>query len=150
MAENEARRTHKHVRIQDCADRHKTAETCGRQDMRPFVDKLRLSICSSCAGARDHAAEAQAVQTTLTQAGLEERVEFATHACFSSCAEPTALALQSAGRASYVFSGINVVADAGDIAKTCQTYLDSPKGWIEDARPCGRLRMCLRTRIPAL
>ena len=81
---------------------------------------------------------------------MDARVEIADHACFSGCAEPTALALQGQGRASYVFSGLDVVADADDIAATCKTYLDSPKGWIEDARPCGRLRMCLRARIPAL
>ncbi|WP_037310343.1 DUF1636 domain-containing protein [Ruegeria halocynthiae] len=114
------------------------------------MDQIRLLICTSCAGTRDRMAEQLAVNAALTRAGLADRVEVADHSCFSGCAEPTALALQSAGRASYVFSGVNVVADADDIAATCQTYLDSPAGWIEDARPCGRLRMCLRARIPAL
>lgn len=114
------------------------------------MDQIRLLICSSCSGTRDRAAEKQAMQAALSRAGLDDRVALSDHACFSSCAEPAALALQSAGRASYVFSGINVVADADDIAATCRTYLDSPGGWIEDARPCGRLRMCLRARIPAL
>ncbi|CUK06276.1 putative metal-binding protein [Ruegeria denitrificans] len=114
------------------------------------MDPIRLLICSSCAGPRDAEAEKQAVDTALTQAGLNDRVEVTDHACFSGCAKPTALALQAAGRASYVFSGVNVVSDAEDIAATCKAYLDSPAGWIEDARPCGRLRMCLRARIPAL
>ncbi|WP_170572626.1 DUF1636 family protein [Ruegeria atlantica] len=118
--------------------------------MRPRVDRIHLLICSSCSGQRDRAAERQAVGAALSRAGLEDRVEVSDHACFSGCSEPTALALQSAGRASYVFSGVNIVADAEDIAATCNTYLDSPEGWIEDARPCGRLRMCLRARIPAL
>ena len=102
------------------------------------------------ASSRDHAAELQAVQQALKTAGLQDQVTLGDQACFSSCAEPTALALQGQGRASYVFSGVDVVADADDIAATCLTYLSSPKGWIEDARPCGRLRMCLRARIPAL
>ncbi|WP_174822784.1 DUF1636 family protein [Ruegeria lacuscaerulensis] len=114
------------------------------------MDQIRLLICNSCSGTRNREAERQAVQAALIRAGLDDQVTVADHACFSSCTEPTALALQSAGRASYVFSGINVVADANDIAATCKAFLNSPGGWIEDARPCGRLRMCLRARIPAL
>ncbi len=114
------------------------------------MDQMRLLICKSCSGSRDHAAELLAVQQALKTAGLQDQVTLGDQACFSSCAEPTALALQGQGRASYVFSGVDVVADADDIAATCLTYLSSPNGWIEDARPCGRLRMCLRARIPAL
>ncbi|WP_226688257.1 DUF1636 family protein [Ruegeria arenilitoris] len=114
------------------------------------MDPIRLLICSSCAGTRDRVAERQAVDNALVRAGLNGRVVISDHACFSGCAEPTALALQAAGRASYVFSGVDIVTDAEDIVATCKAYLDSPAGWIEDARPCGRLRMCLRARIPAL
>ncbi len=113
------------------------------------MDRIRLLICSSCTGERDRDAERQAVQAALGRAGLAGRVHLAEHACFSSCETPTALSLQGQGMASYVFSGIDVIADADDIAATCRTYLDSPAGWIEDARLCGRLRMCLRARIPA-
>lgn len=95
-------------------------------------------------------AERRAVETALKRIGLADSVQIADHTCFSTCAEPTSVALQSVGGASYVFSGINVVSDAADIAATCQTYLNSPAGWIEDARPCGRLRLCLRARIPAI
>ncbi|MGV6802645.1 MAG: DUF1636 family protein [Ruegeria sp.] len=111
---------------------------------------MRVLICSSCAGDRDGTAERQAVLEALRLAGLDEEVEVAGHACFSGCEEPTVLAVQGRGLASYVFSGVDPVSDAGDIAATCQTILDSPDGWIEDARPCGRLRLCLRSRIPAL
>jgi predicted metal-binding protein len=31
----------------------------------------------------------------------------------------------------------------------CHAYLAAKDGWIEDARPLGRLRHCLRARIPA-
>lgn len=92
----------------------------------------------------------QAVDAALARAELDRHVSVVEHACFSGCSEPVAIALQAEGRGSYVFSGVNVARDADDIAATCRTYLDSPKGWIEDARPCGRLRMCLRARIPAL
>jgi len=46
--------------------------------------------------------------------------------------------------------GIEMARDAEDLVKTCKLYLEAHKGWIKDARPCGRLRHKLRTRIPAL
>ncbi|EEE38219.1 hypothetical protein RKLH11_2060 [Rhodobacteraceae bacterium KLH11] len=114
------------------------------------MDRIRLSICSSCAGERDRDAELRALQRALDQAGLNARVQLDQHACFSSCETPVAIALQGQGLASYIFAGVDVITDAEDIAATCQTYLKSHAGWIEDARPCGRLRMCLRARVPAL
>lgn len=113
------------------------------------VDQIRLSVCSSCAGVRDRGAEQRALRQALDRAGLADRVDLGEHACFSSCDTAIALSLQGPRMASYVFSGIDVGADADDIAATCQVYLDSPAGWIEDARPCGRLRLCLHARIPA-
>ncbi len=41
-------------------------------------------------------------------------------------------------------------ADRSDIVATVRHYLSSPKGWIEDARPCGRLRFCLTGRVPPI
>ncbi len=145
-------RTHILVRsnvTRTCALVGKAAET-GKTKGKLNVAQTRILICNSCSGTRDRDAERQAVARALAEAGLAERIELAEHACFNGCQDPVALALQGAGMASYVFSGVDVVADADDIAATCQTYLDSPTGWIEDARPCGRLRLCLRTRIPAL
>ncbi|MEX0319352.1 MAG: DUF1636 family protein [Ruegeria sp.] len=112
--------------------------------------RIRLLLCSSCTGTRDRGAERQVVTEALAEAGLAGQVELGDHACFSACAGPVSLALQGQGMASYVFSGLDPVADATDIAATCRTYIDAPKGWIEDARPCGRLRECLRARVPAL
>ncbi|WP_171174675.1 DUF1636 family protein [Ruegeria sp. HKCCD8929] len=112
--------------------------------------RIRLLLCASCTGARDRAAERKAVTDALADVGLDGQVELGDHACFSACAGPVSLALQGQGMASYVFSGLDPVADATDIAATCRTYLDAPAGWIEDARPCGRLRECLRARVPAL
>ncbi len=111
--------------------------------------KIRLLICQSCAGTRDSAAERLAVQNALVKDGLADRVEVGEHSCFSGCEDPVSISLQGANLASYVFSGVNPISDAGDISATCHTYLNSPAGWIEDARPCGRLRLCLRARIPA-
>lgn len=105
-------------------------------------------LCSTCDGA--DATDVAAVGAELENQGLSLQVQVATVACMGACHDPISLGLQGAGRASYVFSGVNPQQDAADIVRTCQTYLDSPAGWIEDARPCGRLRDCLRARLPAL
>lgn len=117
---------------------------------RALVHRMTLRLCTTCSGTRDRSAERLAIEAALQEAGLRELVELSEHACFSACAQPVSISLQGEGRASYVFAGLSLIEDAKDIAATCQTYLDSTGGWIEDARPCGRLRLCLRARIPAL
>ncbi|SDC37809.1 DUF1636 family protein [Ruegeria marina] len=114
------------------------------------MTEIRLSLCSSCLGERDQGEELRAVSDALCRVGLTHLVDLSEHACFGACEAPVAMALQGAGRASYVFSGLDPVTDATDIAATCRAYLDSPLGWIEDARVCGRLRLCLRARLPAV
>ncbi|SLN56358.1 hypothetical protein TRL7639_03018 [Falsiruegeria litorea R37] len=114
------------------------------------AQQMTLRLCTTCSGDRDRPAERDAIAQALREAGLQDRVELLDHECFSACAHPVSISLQGEGRASYVFAGLTLIEDARDVAATCQTYLDSPGGWIEDARPCGRLRLCLRARIPAL
>ncbi|MCJ1898770.1 DUF1636 domain-containing protein [Paracoccus versutus] len=63
-------------------------------------------------------------------------------------ARPALMALQAPGRGAYLFHDLRP-ADAGDIAATIRAYLAAPDGWIMDARPCGRLRHCLKRRTPA-
>lgn len=113
-------------------------------------DGARLLLCTSCDPARDGAALRASIAGALERAGLGGRVEIAGQACMGACARPVSLGLQGPGRASYVFAGVDPLADADDIAATCRLYLDSPLGWIDDARPCGRLRDCLRARLPAM
>lgn len=66
------------------------------------------------------------------------------------CAEPLAVAFQAPGKASYLFVGLDPEADLADVLAFARLYRASPDGWIEDARPAGRLRFRLRARIPAL
>jgi predicted metal-binding protein len=73
----------------------------------------------------------------------------ATHACLSVCAEPVALAVQARDKATYVFGGVTV-ADAADVAAFADLYDTAPDGWIDDARPAGRLRFCLKARVPTV
>ena len=102
-----------------------------------------VHLCSTCEGG-GRAALAEA----LAASGLP--VQLRDHACFNACAAPSSLSLQGPGRATYFFTGVDPVADQADIVATVQAYLEAPAVWIEDARPCGRLRDCLTGRVPAL
>jgi len=102
----------------------------------------RLLICSTCAG--PGGALAQAVRDRINDGW-----EIEMHECLSVCDEPVALGVQATGKATYVFAGLNE-ADAGDVAGFARLYDEDADGWIADARPAGRLRFCLKARIPAL
>lgn len=103
-----------------------------------------LHLCAPCLG--DGAATAAAaVGRALGAAGLPARVEAGP--CLGPCDRPVALSLQGGG-AAYVFAGVHLPEDADDLVATCRACLDSPGGWIENARPCGRLRFCLHVRVP--
>jgi predicted metal-binding protein len=110
---------------------------------------VTLLLCATCTGG-DRSADLEAVKVALAKQGLTTQVHLESVDCMGACEAPVSLGLQGVGRASYVFAGVQPLLDAQDIARTCQTYLDAPAGWIEDARPCGRLRDCLRARLPAL
>ena len=101
----------------------------------------RLTICGLCDGPGK--ALADAVRTELT--GWEVVI----HDCLSVCAEPVSVAAQADGKATYVFAGVQDT-DAADVLAFAKLYDDSADGWINDARPLGRLRFCLKTRVPAL
>ncbi|WP_224814143.1 DUF1636 family protein [Hasllibacter sp. MH4015] len=106
-----------------------------------------LRLCSTCAP--DAAAETRrSLATALRVEGLDAAV--VAQACMNACSEPVSLSIQGPGRATYFFSGVDPLADRQDIVATVRAYLHSPDGWIEDARPCGRLRHCLKGRVPAL
>lgn len=101
----------------------------------------RLIVCRGCAG------EGRALAQAL--ADLRPGVEIAETACLSVCAAPVSMAAQGAGRATYVFSGLGP-RDLPDIAAFADAYEAAPRGWIADARPLGRLRFQLVSRVPAL
>lgn len=113
----------------------------------------RLLICATCSVGPDGLSAdefADRIKLALLGARLETVFSVDQVACMGACCDPTPLAIQGAGKATYLFAGLDPKTDAGDIIATCRTYLDAPSGWIEDARTCGRLRHCLRARVPAL
>ena len=111
---------------------------------------MNICICMTCAPAASVTVSKLRLMAAISAAGLTDIVSVSTAACLGACQTPSSVALQGQGRASYLFSGISFDTDIDDLIATCCTYLKAPGGWIEDARPCGRLRSCLRARIPAL
>ena len=99
----------------------------------------RLTICGTCDG------PGAEIAARVAAPGWE----VCLHDCFAACADPVAMSVQAEGRATYLFSGI-AVDDIADIRAFLDLYEAAPRGWIEDARPAGRLRFCLRGRVPAL
>lgn len=108
-------------------------------------DKVILRCCATCEGPGW-----AALRAALEEASFDVPVEFATQACMNACSRPSSLALQGVGRATYFFDDVKPEEDVEDILATIRTYIGAPAGWIEDARPCGRLRFCLKGRVPAL
>lgn len=108
---------------------------------------VTLRLCETCEnGATD--TQRAALQDALEAAGVTARVRL--HPCLGACDAPVSLSLQAPAAATYVFSGIDPSADIPAIVATVGAYLDAPGGWIDDAHACGRLRFCLRSRVPAL
>jgi len=112
-----------------------------------------IIICRTCTphpGTAEGCDKGQAILDALEATEMRGTFSLSYVDCMGACTEPTAIAFQGTGLATFLFSGISVETDIEDIIKTCRTYLESPNGWIEDAHACGRLRECLHARIPAL
>jgi predicted metal-binding protein len=101
----------------------------------------RLVICKTCDGPGLALADALHGQAPGWDVVL--------HECLSACAEPVSMAVQATGKATYVFAGLTD-ADSDDALAFIRLYDDTPDGWVADARSAGRLRFCLKTRVPAL
>lgn len=101
----------------------------------------RLVICKTCDG--PGVALADALR------GRAEGWDVVMHECLSVCAEPVSMAVQADGKATYVFAGLTD-ADADDAVAFARLYDACADGWVADARPAGRLRFCLKSRVPAL
>ena len=112
-----------------------------------------ITICSKCEQNNSEIpkrAQELALQEALEISGLAQKFSVRWVDCMNVCDEPVTIALQGKTKATYVFAGVFLNTDINDIVATCQAYLAADGGWIDDARPCGRLRHCLKSRIPAL
>jgi len=98
-----------------------------------------IVICGSC-----REGDAALIAALVVPVGFTlRRVE-----CMSLCGEPTAVAFRAPGKATYLFAGLHA-GDCDDIHGFAALYSAAPGGWIEDARAAGRLRLCLKGRVPA-
>ncbi len=107
-------------------------------------DVFQIFVCTSCAVDFEVGEFMDAVRSRVGPGFV-----VTGHPCFSSCNDPLAVAFRAEGLAAYVFAGLTP-DDIGDIVAFADLWRKSPDGWVEDARPAGRLRLCLRARIPAV
>lgn len=106
----------------------------------------QIVVCSTCEG-RDGKGFADALRQGLAETGLDFEVR--VFECMSNCARPLSLAFKAGGKATYLFGDIDPETDLGDTLAFARLYSTCADGWIEDARPAGRLRHCLIGRVPA-
>ncbi|MDR6265983.1 DUF1636 family protein [Roseobacter sp. N2S] len=113
----------------------------------------RVIVCTTCRAKGEAAPRGAALAASLRDrfAADPQLQDFAieTHECMSACATPNAVSFRATGKAVYLFGGVDPVTDHEDIAAFALLYAAAPDGWIEDARPAGRLRFCLIGRVPA-
>lgn len=105
----------------------------------------RLTICKTCAS-KGAVPQGEVLAAALD---LPAGWEVVLHPCLNMCNGPIAAAVQGAGRATYLLAGLTV-KDAADLAGFAALYDAAPAGWITDAQGAGRVRLCLRGRVPAL
>lgn len=97
----------------------------------------RVSICAGCGGGP---------LVGLLQARL---AEVALVECMHVCGKPVAVSFRGAGKAAYLFAGVDPLTQVDEIVTFAGLYAVAKGGIVEDARPCGELRLCLVGRIPA-
>ena len=112
-------------------------------------------ICSTCRSEAEASPKGAALANDLKSifANADEAAirnfNIETFECMSACSKPVAISFRAEGKAAYMFAGIDPATDQRDILAFARLYAMAKDGWIEDARPCGRLRFCLLGRIPA-
>ena len=113
--------------------------------MESVSAKHRVIVCTTCAAPGKEPVGEALVAAMRARLGDHFTVE--PQECLSVCAEPQAVAFRAPGKAAYLFAGLTA-DDEADIEAFARLWADQPDGWIEDARPAGRLRFCLKGRIP--
>ncbi len=69
--------------------------------------------------------------------------------CMLTCGSPVAVSLTCPGKMSYLFADVQAEHDLDNLLALVRLYVANPGGIINDARPIGRLRHCLKGRLPA-
>jgi predicted metal-binding protein len=100
----------------------------------------RITVCATC---REGAGAALAER--LRAGGAAVRLVD----CLNACGAPLALAVAGEGKATYLFAGVEAGEQAEEVLAFWRLWRDAAGGEVTDARAAGRLRLCLRGRIPA-
>lgn len=106
----------------------------------------RIVVCSTCEGT-DGKVFAARLRAAFATKGMDFVVQ--DHDCMANCARPLSMAFSAPGKATYLFGDIDPARDFNDTLALAVLYAACSDGWIEDARPAGRLRHCLIGRVPA-
>lgn len=106
----------------------------------------KLFICETCQDADGRTPGPQMAQSV--RALLNDEAEVVLTPCMNLCDEPVSVALRAPDKMAYLFAGTGL-DDVADIAALARLYVAAKAGVIDDARPAGRLRHCLKGRIPA-
>lgn len=128
-----------------------------KTQMKPLIPHVtarthRIFICRTCALAGANpmgSAFADRLRTELVASADFGDVEVRASRCMLVCDAPLAVSLACAGKVSYLFAELRPESDLGNLIELIRLYRASPSGAINDARPIGRLRHCLRGRLPA-
>ena len=111
-----------------------------------------IHICRTCCKtdeAPPGPALAQRLRAALAnEAGLSD-VKVRDARCMLTCGSPVAVSLTCPGKMSYLFADVQAKYDLDNLLALVRLYRASPGGIINDARPIGRLRHCLKGRLPA-
>ncbi|WP_204112868.1 DUF1636 family protein [Shimia biformata] len=107
-------------------------------------------ICETCrtpSGDAQGLGFAKALRAALDAQGRRD-IAVETVACLNICDEPVSLALRGDGKETYLFAGVDPSADLDDAVALAGLFAEADSGVITDARAAGRLRFCLRGRVP--
>ena len=96
----------------------------------------RVSVCGGCGGGP----LVGLLQARLAAVALVD--------CMHVCGRPVAVSFRGAGKAAYLFAGVDPVSQVEEIIVFAGLYAAAEGGVVQDARPCGELRLCLVGRIP--
>lgn len=108
----------------------------------------KVHICLSCRQGTE-APQGPAFVEALKAALSDEPVEVVGAECMNACEAPVSMALTAPDKQSYLFAHVRPDGDVADAAGLVRLYLEAKGGVITNAKDAGRLRFCLRGRVPA-
>ena len=115
---------------------------------REFSERITLSVCADCRRPRDRRRPGRALAAELAERLREwPFVAVEPGVCMGACEEPVAVAVQSPGRATYLFASLLDEAAVDSLVAFLALYRSRLDGMSREAeRPAG-LRGRLRARI---